>query len=51
MRIFVDADACPVVKQTEKIARRFGVPVGVFQNRPNKVDTIAMLKLYIINKK
>ena len=27
MRIFVDADACPVVQQTETVARRHGVPV------------------------
>ena len=27
MRIFVDADACPVVSQTEDAARRHGVPV------------------------
>ena len=27
MRIFVDADACPVVRQTETVARRHGVPV------------------------
>ena len=27
MRIFVDADACPVVRQTENVARRHGVPV------------------------
>lgn len=27
MRIFVDADACPVVRQTEDVAGRHGVPV------------------------
>ena len=27
MRIFVDADACPVVRQTETVARLHGVPV------------------------
>lgn len=27
MRIFVDADACPVVSRTEDAARRHGVPV------------------------
>ena len=27
MRIFIDADACPVVQQTETVARRHGVPV------------------------
>ena len=27
MRIFVDADACPVVSQTETVARQHGVPV------------------------
>ena len=27
MRIFVDADACPVVSHTETVARKHGVPV------------------------
>ena len=27
MRIYVDADACPVVRQTEQVAKRHGVPV------------------------
>ena len=27
MRIFVDADACPVVKETERLAKKYGIPV------------------------
>ncbi|MGI6238192.1 MAG: YaiI/YqxD family protein [Christensenellales bacterium] len=27
MRIYVDADACPVVRETEEVARRHGLPV------------------------
>ena len=27
MRIFVDADACPVVRQTEDVAKKYSVPV------------------------
>lgn len=27
MKIYVDADACPVVRETEQVARRYGVPV------------------------
>lgn len=27
MHIFVDADACPVVRQTEEVAQKYGVPV------------------------
>lgn len=27
MRIYVDADACPVVRQTEKIAEKYNIPV------------------------
>ncbi|WP_080656917.1 YaiI/YqxD family protein [Selenomonas ruminantium] len=27
MRIYVDADACPVVKITEQVARKYGLPV------------------------
>lgn len=29
MTIFIDADACPVVKQTEAIARRHGLPMVI----------------------
>ena len=27
MRIYVDADACPVVKETEQVAKKYGVAV------------------------
>ena len=27
MEIFVDADACPVVRHTEEVAKKYGVPV------------------------
>ena len=27
MKIFVDADACPVVKETEEVAAKYSVPV------------------------
>ncbi len=27
MRIFVDSDACPVVRQTELVAKQYGIPV------------------------
>ena len=27
MRIFIDADACPVVRQTEEVAKKYSVPV------------------------
>lgn len=27
MKIYVDADACPVVKQTEKVAKKWDIPV------------------------
>ena len=27
MKIFVDADACPVVRQTEEVAKKYSVPV------------------------
>lgn len=30
MKIFVDADACPVVHETEEIAQKYGVPVILF---------------------
>ena len=27
MRIYVDADACPVVKETEQVAKKYGIAV------------------------
>ena len=32
MRIFVDADGCPVVQETVKLAREFRVPVTLVKN-------------------
>ena len=29
MRIYVDADACPVVKIVENIAKGYGIPVTI----------------------
>ncbi|HYD45522.1 MAG TPA: YaiI/YqxD family protein [Phenylobacterium sp.] len=32
MRIFIDADACPVKEEVYKVARRYAVPVSVVAN-------------------
>ena len=47
MRILVDADACPVVKQIESVARRYRVPVTLFcdtnhvlQSEYSEVNTV-----------
>ncbi|BAL85019.1 hypothetical protein SELR_pSRC102120 (plasmid) [Selenomonas ruminantium subsp. lactilytica TAM6421] len=33
MRIFVDADACPVVRQTEEVAKEYSVPAMALGKR------------------
>ena len=48
MRIFIDADACPVKDETLKVAERYQVPVSVVSNggmRPSRnplVDTVVV---------
>lgn len=35
MRIYVDADACPVVKETEQVAKKYGIEVNVSRDKLN----------------
>ncbi|NJL08063.1 MAG: YaiI/YqxD family protein [Methylacidiphilales bacterium] len=37
LRIFVDADACPVKDEVYRVAGRFGLPVSVVANSPLRV--------------
>jgi len=39
MRIYVDADACPVKEQIYRVGARYGVPVLVVANSPLRVPT------------
>ncbi len=61
MRVYVDADACPVVRQVEEISKEFGVPVTllcdtnhVLQSEYSEVVTIGAGKdavdLALINR-
>lgn len=37
MRIYLDADACPVKEQVYRVAARYGVPLSVVSNAPLRV--------------
>lgn len=39
MKILVDADACPVVKQVEKVAKRYNVPVVLLCDTSHIMNT------------
>lgn len=47
MRIFIDADACPVVRQTEEVARKHGIPVVLLCDT-NHVMTTAYSEVVVI---
>lgn len=40
MKILVDADACPVVKQVEKIAKGYGIPVILLCDTSHIMNTV-----------
>ena len=42
MRIYVDADACPVVKIVENIAKEYGIPVTIY--RGQEKEQMRMIK-------
>lgn len=39
MKILVDADACPVVKQVEKVARRYNIPTVLLCDTSHVMNT------------
>ena len=47
MRVYVDADACPVVHQTEQTAKRHGLPVTLLCDT-NHVLTSAYSEIRVI---
>lgn len=48
MRIYLDADACPVKEQVYKVAARYGVPVSVVANTPLRVPPQAGVHLVVV---
>jgi len=48
MRIYLDADACPVKEQVYRVAERYGVPVAVVANAPLRLPPQAGLELTVV---
>ena len=48
MRIFLDADACPVKEQVYRVAARHGVPVAVVSNAPLRVPPQPEVELVVV---
>ena len=48
MRIYLDADACPVKEQVYKVAARYGVPLAVVANGPLRVPAQPGLELVVV---
>ena len=50
MRIFIDADACPVKEETYKVALRYGVSVAVVANSRMRVPDLAGIELVVVGQ-
>lgn len=48
VRIFIDADACPVKEETYKVALRYGVSVAVVSNAHMRVPDLADIELVVV---
>lgn len=48
MRIWLDADACPVKEQVYRVADRYGVPVSVVANAPLRIPPQAGIELVVV---
>jgi len=48
MRIYLDADACPVKEQVYRVAARYGMPVAVVANAPLRVPPQAGVELVVV---
>ena len=48
MRIYLDADACPVKEHVYRVGERYGVPVAVVANAPLRVPPQAGLELVVV---
>ncbi|MEJ7934659.1 YaiI/YqxD family protein [Sphingobium sp. AN558] len=49
MRIFVDADACPVKDEIYKVAFRHGVPVTIVSNSPIRVPAHDLIDRVVVS--
>ncbi|MEO0498272.1 MAG: YaiI/YqxD family protein [Pseudomonadota bacterium] len=49
IRIWIDADACPVKDETYKVAERYGVPVSVVANQYMRVPREDWLDLVVVS--
>ena len=49
MRIYLDADACPVKETVYRVAARYGAPVAVVANAPLRVPPQAGLELVVVS--
>jgi uncharacterized protein len=47
MRIYLDADACPVKEQVYRVAARYGVPLSVVANTPLRVPPQPEVELVV----
>jgi uncharacterized protein YaiI (UPF0178 family) len=50
MRIWIDADGCPVVKQTIRIAKKYGVPVTIVKNIAHHFDATEGVEVLTVDK-
>ena len=48
VRIYLDADACPVKEQVYRVAARYGVPVAVVANAPMRVPAQPGVELVVV---
>ncbi|MET0361706.1 MAG: YaiI/YqxD family protein [Sphingobium sp.] len=49
MRIWVDADACPVKEEVYKVAFRHGVPVTIVSNSPIRIPAHELLDRVVVS--
>jgi uncharacterized protein YaiI (UPF0178 family) len=47
LKVYVDADACPVKEEVYRVARRYGFRVAVVANAPLRVPTDPLIELVV----
>jgi uncharacterized protein YaiI (UPF0178 family) len=47
LTIYIDADACPVKDEIYRVARRYGMPVKVVANAPQRTPADALIELVV----
>lgn len=50
MKIFIDADGCPVKEETYKVAHRYQIPVIVVANRSLNIPLSPLLQLQVVSQ-